>query len=114
MANHKLQISDEERRLRRAEQLRKASYRCPVCGFCYQAKTGVMALCGRCMYSKMDTPPVEGQMGMFSCIAVHDYVPVMVEAPAPATTMLTPPEAAGEDQAEPETSAAALGTAGGG
>jgi len=92
-----LNISDEECRLRRAEQLRKASYRCPVCGFCYEARPGEVTLCGRCLNSMIDrAQPVNGQMEMFTYISILN-LPAMVEARAPQAKLAPLVEEAGDE-----------------
>ena len=61
MANRKLQISDEERRQRRAAQLRKSTYRCPECRFTFQAKRGLTSVvCGLCVVSQICELPGHG------------------------------------------------------
>jgi hypothetical protein len=89
MANHKLQITDEERRIRRAEQLRKGSYRCPVCSFCFQAKPNEIIMCGKCCKALIDAARAladaqEGaqiEMGVY----LYDLPPLMVESAAKVT-----------------------------
>lgn len=79
MANRKLEgLTPHERKLRRAMQLRRSSYRCPACGATAQAKPGALLVCGGCLMGPAEAG-AEDQMWLFDFAGRYPKLPAMVE-----------------------------------
>ncbi len=80
MRYNKLDISDDDRKLRRAAQIKKATYKCSTCKRSLYSKPGEEWICGFC-YRRSLERETDGQTGLFTLATMFPWV-AMVEMTA--------------------------------